>query len=306
MMIVDMKRPINKSKFRQLLRSHRNNATTSVSLWHGNAVEYLKKSGVEIGNMRKHAAQLVASGALASTLVLGAPIVHDMSKNPSELIAELPLYEREKEFSAELKTHLVGNDVSLTLPQEIIISKLVHDYWGIHATPVLEGKRLNHSYAFMGYEQHLHRYPGDTVSQHDEYQGAGIAPGKGAWGYFANSKDELTDDLIQKEKYYVAVQTLYLSDWNANWSELKEWYKYRKVVVVNPENGKTVIASVADAGPARWTGKQFGGSPEVMEYLGLVTGKKKGKVILFFVNDPHDSIALGPVGYNERKDLAQK
>ena len=98
----------------------------------------------------------------------------------------------------------------------------------------------------------------------------------------SNSKDELTNDLILKEKYYVAVQTLYLPDWEKRLSYLRDWYKYRKVLVVNPVNGKTVVADVADSGPADWTGKQFGGSPEAMAYLGLNVGMQKGPVIVFF------------------------
>ena len=142
------------------------------------------------------------------------------------------------------------------------------------------------------------RFPGDSVSQHEKTeQTAGITPGRGAWGYFAPSKEAVTEDIVAKEKYYVAVQTLYLPDWNSNWVELKEWYKYRKVIVTNTENGKTIVCDIADSGPANWTGKQFGGSPEVMTYLGLRTGMQKGTVIMMFVNDPENEIPLGPVSY---------
>jgi hypothetical protein len=297
------KKKFNVYKLHKSLISHKEHARKTLSRNHPHALSFLYRKGIELEKIREYAGKLLASSALASSLVLGTPAIMEFPKDIMERLAELPVEEREKIFSQDLKTHLVDDSMSLSLPQEIIISKLINDYWGINATPVLEGKRLNHSFAYMGYEQHLVRFPGDKISDHDEFQAAGIAPGKGAWGYFANSKNDLNVELIQKEKYYVAVQTLYLSDWNTNWNELKEWYKYRKVVVVNPENGKTVIADIADAGPARWTGKQFGGSPEVMEHLGLITGKKKGKVILFFVNDPDNHLALGPVGYNEGVNL---
>lgn len=303
---MDTKRRLNTAKLHTSLARHKDRAKNAFRVNHPHAHEFLQKAGIEPGKIREHAKKLLASGVLAGSLVLGTPMITEIPKDTITRLAELPDYEREKQFSDELHAHLVTDSMNLTLPQEIIISKTIHDYWGINATPVLEGKRLNHSYAFMGYEQHLKRYPGDTVSQHDEFQEAGIAPARGAFGYFADSKAEMTEDLIEKEKYYVAVQTLYLSDWNSNWPELKEWYKHRKVVVINPENGKVVVACVADAGPARWTGKQFGGSPEVMEHLGLVTGKKKGKVILFFVSDPHNTVALGPVGYTtSTRDLAK-
>jgi len=69
------------------------------------------------------------------------------------------------------------------------------------------------------------------------------------------------------------------------------------VLIVNTENGKAVVAAIADSGPAAWTGKQFGGSPEVMHYLGGAK-YKKGAVIVFFVDDPENKVPLGPVEYN--------
>ena len=233
--------------------------------------------------------------------ILKVMIIRTWSELPKDNLArfsELSLREREKMFSQALKLHLVTEGFSLTPGQEKEIGDIIQDQWGITALPVLEGKRLNHSYGVIGAEQHLPRYPGDNVYQHDEIQQAGMTPGRGAWGYFVSSKNELNDEVIQKEKYYVAVQTLYLPDWNTDWVSLKEWYKFRKILVINPENGKSVVAVIADAGPAKWTGKHFGGSPEVMERLDLYDGMRKGNVLLFFVNDPNDEIPLGPVGYN--------
>jgi hypothetical protein len=104
--------------------------------------------------------------------------------------------------------------------------------------------------------------------------------------------------MIQQEKYYVAVQTLYLPDWNTRLAYLRDWYKYRKVVLVNPKNGKVIVAVVADSGPGASTGKHFGGSPEVMEYLHMFDGKQRSGVVLFFVDDPDDKIPLGPLEQN--------
>jgi hypothetical protein len=98
---------------------------------------------------------------------------------------------------------------------------------------------------------------------------------------------------------------LYLPDWQTRLNYLRDWYKYRKVLVINPANGTTVVADVADSGPADFTGKQFGGSPEVMAHLGLNTGPQKGAVVLFFVNDPNNEIPLGPVEYNVRTGTPQ-
>lgn len=266
---------------------------------HPKAVDFLQAAGVTPGKIREHATKLLTSGALATTVFLTSPAMTQMFPSSSAQLATLTLEQREKFFRQDLAADLPPDVSSLTPEQEQNISALIAEYWGIDARASLQGERLNRSYGLIGAEQHLPRFPGDTIDQHEAFQSEGITPGLGAWGYFANSKTALTEDLIQKEKYYVAVQTLYLPDWNKRLSYLREWYKYRKVVVVNPINGKTIVCDIADSGPAQFTGKHFGGSPEVMAYLGLNTGMQKGPVILFFVNDSNNSLALGPVQANK-------
>jgi hypothetical protein len=86
-----------------------------------------------------------------------------------------------------------------------------------------------------------------------------------------------------------------LPDWDKRQPYLRDWYKYRKVLVINPANGKSVIAVVADAGPANWTGKSFGASPEIMAYLNMKDGAQRGPAILLFVDDKDNTMPLGPV-----------
>ena len=84
----------------------------------------------------------------------------------------------------------------------------------ISVKAVLGGKRLNRSYGYIGAEQHLMRFAGDTISSHfstesemHDYGASGMAPGRGAWGYIED---------IEKEKYYIAVQTFLSPGWDEN------------------------------------------------------------------------------------------
>lgn len=229
-----------------------------------------------------HAVRLLASSVLTGSLLLSSP---NLLASPATIT-----------FSSSTFSSLLPKTVGPLIPEiEEKILQMLSDIFDIHIVAELNGNRLNQNYGFIGAEQHLPRFPGDTVDQHDAYKQSGITPGRGAWGYFVDSKTELTHDLIQKEKYYVAVQTLYLPDWNTRQPELKDWYKFRKVIVINPQNGKSVIAVIADSGPANWTGKHFGGSPEVMAHLGLNVGMQKGPVLLFFVDDQENNVSLGPL-----------
>jgi hypothetical protein len=207
--------------------------------------------------------------------------------------------QREKELFLAAHLHSVLPDYfeNFTPEQEQAAVGVIKEISSLPATAELDFQRLNFVYAWMGTEQHLARFPGDRLTWKDELLRAGLAPGRGAFGYFAPSKDMLTWEDFLREKYYIAVQTLYLDTWDEEWLWLKEWYKFRKVVVVNPTNGRVVVAVIGDAGPAKFTGKQFGGSPEVMKHLDLYKGPMKGLVLLLFVDESEGEVPLGPVKF---------
>jgi hypothetical protein len=298
------KQKIDAESLRAKLKLKQLQSEQTLAKKHPQAVDFLKTNNLlGPGKIREHATKLLTSGALAGSLLLASPQI-DIVK--SHIQGEAIVQTQADIFTS------VANQLSAILPQEIEslssdqetkISHLLFQTYGIQAVPQLGSTRLNHVYGLIGAEQHLPRFPGDTVSQHDEYQKSGITSGLGAWGYFARSKAELTEDLILKEKYYVAVQTLYLPDWSDRLKYLYNWYKHRKVVVVNPKNGKSIVAVVADAGPAKWTGKHFGGSPEVMAYLKLNVGMQKGPVVMYFVDDPDDQVPLGPLEKHIEKPI---
>lgn len=273
------------------------------------AVSFLKQNGVSLAKLREHSSKMLTSGALAGTLLLSLPdgsIYAQAPKLPPPIFSPLLAQETVRlensiqYLTDELQSMLAGKPVPLAPALEKNIGLLIERLTGIKARATLEGEHLNTTYGYIGAEQHLPRFPGDTISQHDEFQASGITPGRGAWGYFVQSKAQLSEELIQKEKWYVAVQTLYLPDWELRLRYLRDWYKYRKVIVVDVLSGRAVVAVIADSGPAAWTGKHFGGSPEVMNALGG-SKYKKGKVLLFFVDDPENKVPLGPVNYNELK-----
>jgi len=245
------------------------------------------------------AKQLLAGAGLASTLLLssGSQATKALTGKPPELRRPYGLVstkELKQLLAKALEKILPKTSRLLKQEEEDKLSQVINRVLGIKAKAELDNNRLNHQVGMIGLEQHLQRYPGDNL-QDRTFAKAGMAPGKGAWGYFAPSKNMLTADQAQMEKYYVAVQTLYLKDWNTNFRELRDWYKYRKVIVINPQTGAATVAVIADAGPAQWTGKQFGGSPQVMNDIDLYPKRAKGKVILLFVDDPDNNIPLGPI-----------
>lgn len=250
--------------------------------------------------------KFLATGALTGALVFAPPNLQSGLPNPTEIVKNITdsgdEYDNSRvnpgaKLASALRGLLPENTRPLDRSTEKYLEVLFKNITGIPTRATLEGEHLNSTYGVIGLEQHLARFPGDKVSY--------MAPGRGAWGYFAGSKSQLTREDIEREKWYAVVQTMYLPDWEKRLPYLRDWYKYRKVLIVNTQNGNAVVADIADAGPAAWTGKHFGGSPEVMHALG---GEKytKGKVVVFFVDDPENKIPLGPVDYGAMKGVALK
>ncbi len=303
---MDPATPIASDFIRAKLKVKNLETRNSFSQKYQAAEQFLHSKGVSLPKIREHSAKLLGAGMMYGTLLLAQPSTVaylprtelEMNKMIAPEATPMPAFSPYVKLMDGLKSILPEKPRPLERTEEKALEALFKETLKVPAKATLEGEHLNTTYGYIGAEQHLRRYPGDTIDQHDLTKlDEGMAPGLGAWGYFAPSKEAMTPELVQTEKWYAVAQTLYLPDWNVRTRYLRDWYKYRKVLIVNTTNGNAVVAAIADAGPAAWTGKQFGGSPAVMNHLG---GEryKKGSVVFFFVDDPHNEIPLGPVSYN--------
>ncbi len=265
----------------------------------------LRQSTIQNNFWDKHGDSLkyLAIGSLGGLMFLSSP--QQSVPSPNLIVSRdgiLKGYDQNVLLAQVLSEKVPGEVRPLTPAEEKEITEILSKNFGLNVTPELNSIRLNRSYGLIGGEQHLYRYPGDNLYAHADsasdyanYGGAGIAPGLGAWGYFVPSKEEFNEQAKQRERYYLAVQTFLAPGFAENFRKYRDFFKFRKMLVVNPKTGQAVVAVVGDAGPAEWTGKHLGGSPEVMDMLGLATGPRKGPVLYFFIDDPEDKIPLGPV-----------
>ncbi|MDP3988573.1 MAG: hypothetical protein Q8P80_05530 [Candidatus Levybacteria bacterium] len=249
----------------------------------------------------------LAIGSAASLMLITTPSLPAISPSHSIAVQQpVPASDIDKSvfLISDLYNILPKDEIrSLSKGEEEEIARILSRDFSLKITAELDGKRINRNYGLIGAEQHLARYPGDTMDSHFDneedaklYWSSGMAPGLGAWGYF--SYGEMTDADKTREKYYIAVQTFLAPGFDENPREIINFFKYRKMLVVNPNNGKAMVVVVGDAGPAAWTGKHLGGSPEVMHYLERVDGKGVGSVLYFFIDDPTNNVPLGPLQYN--------
>ncbi len=263
-------------------KSRVQNIRQTLEAHHKTVVEHFHKKHSHILTFAKKHSIVLAGAAFVITSTLGAG--HAYSKEQEKNRHQLEKTHEDQKAALVNMNSMLADKQTLTLDEEYSVAETLSKNFGLNLTPQFDGNRLNEIYGYVGVEQHLRRWSGDTLAQHD-LQRSGMAPNQGAFRDFDN---------VEQEKYYVAVQLHELPNWNSEWSKLKPWYRYRKVFVYNPVNQKGVVAVIGDAGPAKFTGKIFGGSPEIMEYLEMKDGGQKGKAIILFVDDPENKIALGP------------
>jgi len=106
-------------------------------------------------------------------------------------------------------------------------------------------------------------------------------PGYGAWG-----KAPPVDD----ERYYICMRWNYTDLHGQPVLASKDWYYRKRVLVINPANGRKVVASIVEYGPAPWTGRVSGLSPEAMLALGAETDNN---LIYYWALD--QSLPPGPI-----------
>lgn len=245
----------------------------------------------------------LALGSLSGLMILASTLHKEPPKSQVRVASEeAQKIDNNVFLISDLLASLPDEVRPLSEEEEGKIGEVLSKNFGMKASANLNGLRLNRSYGLIGAEQHLARYKGDNMATHFDnpedsakYYSSGMAPGLGAWGYFTTSRTHMTPEDVAREKYYLAVQTFLAPDFNSRVAEYRDFFKFRKMLVVNPHNGKAVVAVIGDAGPAEWTGKHLGGSPEVMKHLERVDGRARGPVLYFFIDDPDDKIPLGPI-----------
>ncbi|MFC1656774.1 hypothetical protein ACFL14_02350 [Patescibacteria group bacterium] len=314
-----MKQANNKTssfyKLQQVVGGHHSKAKTKFEGSHNKAHKTLKKHGRTLDEIRTKGALAASTAAIASILATSPVVIAENSPadnpetpnknqiNIEEQKKDVPPVQTpdKPEIFAKKIRNIIGNKSKLSSEDEKALGQLISEQYGIKASAELDGNRLNVSYGMIGGEQHLPRFPGDTAASHyteneDIYPTlSGITPGRGAWGYFAPSKGALTEDLKTKEQYYLVGQTFLAPGWGSRTKELYEWFKYRKMIAINTNTGQACVGALGDSGPATWTGKSFGGSPEVMIHIGYSTGSRKGPVVMFFIEDSENQVPLGKI-----------
>lgn len=297
-----MKKESHFEKLQKSLEAKKTEVLNRIQEKHAESLDWLKSKGLNLDELRENQVKRLAAATATGILMLAPGSVPLKLPEPQEQlqtgtmgkdVAQLTaLSDPGYGIAAGLKEKLGSND-------EAEIENFVKDSYGIPGKYELNGHRMNLNVGLIGAEQHLYRWPGDSVDQHvntsDEramFLSSGIAPNRGAYGYFGNPNDPVA---IERERYYFAVETFLSPNWSKDQRGTYDFFRFRKMMAINTKTGQAVVGVVGDAGPAAWTGKSYGGSPEIMQDLGLGGGPRKGEILILFVDDGSNTIPLGPV-----------
>ena len=291
-------------KIKRALHFHHHRIRALLHRHHPHVAHAFRRHRIVLSRLRTGVLNTAAATAVAGFLSVtslnpSAPHTTEPAKNNSADALNVEA-ESNESMTGKLEHALsVATHGTLAADEEKIITESLSKRFKIDVKAEIDGKRLNRVSGKIGGEQHLKRYPSDPISSHaspeDERPAlAGLAPGLGAYGYFAQSA-QMTEEEILRERYYIAAQTFLAPGWDQNPQALYDFFRFRKMIVVNAHTGAGVVAVIGDAGPAAWTGKSFGGSPEVMHHVGYSTGPRKGDVFVLLINDPDNKVPLGPL-----------
>ena len=211
----------------------------------------------------------------------------------------------QEEFQATMdKLNQLVGQTAIDYQDETLLylEQQLSDILGFNVSASLEDHYIPFIGGVMQAMPHLKRTPTDELEDHEEVLEAGLREKRSFYGWFSPS--QLTAQAKLYERYYFSLPLSTQPQWQADPKAQAKWFKYRKLIMVNPKRKLAVVGVVADIGPFNLVRAQFGGSPEVIRLGQIWHPQNKGRVALFFVQDPDDQVPLGPIKLDPFKQLA--
>lgn len=174
---------------------------------------------------------------------------------------------------------------------ELYLEQQLSEMLGFSVSTELEGQRLPTTGTVYSLP-FLKNSPTDTVHNHLEVPEAPFINRRSFFGW-SNLYPQITHepDLLT---YGLSIPLFSLPDWSTKAKELKKWYAYRKVVVINPYEYRAVVATITDTFFPPAAKYKYGANPALIRAGRIWSPRTLGKVLVFFVSDPA-GVPPGPI-----------
>ena len=134
-----------------------------------NDIESKHKEAIDWISDALPAKEKLASGAVGALMltnslpsVVATPNI-EIDQTKAETVQKV---DKTDQMRSQLRLMLPGDVRSLTSNEETIVGHILSTNLGMDVSVEVDGKRLNRSYGLIGAEQHLVRFPGDTMGGH--------------------------------------------------------------------------------------------------------------------------------------------
>lgn len=253
--------------------------------------EWLEATRLQIKDLRNSP----ANTPVFSSISMGGathPDGQDLSKDQN-LVHNITLEEHQaviyklREVAKLSPGDLEGDDL-LYLEQQL------SDIFGFDVSSELENHKLPYIMGTLEALPHYRRFPIDHLDQHKSYLEAGMSKTRGGFDWMLE-EGKLSSRAIIREKYGVSLPLANLKEWQVDHNELNKWYRFRKLLIINPFDLRAVVATIIDGGFISNLKYQFGATPEVIREGNIWSPGSSGKVLMFFINDKDDKVEHGPI-----------
>ncbi|NCN06447.1 MAG: hypothetical protein GW946_01210 [Candidatus Pacebacteria bacterium] len=195
----------------------------------------------------------------------------------SQTSVAVPKQERDEIF-AKLET-VAATSAQLSEKESLYLEQQVSDLLGFEISSELEGKKLTHTFGKIQALDEFSLQPHTTTNRSQNVRGAHIQKSRPSLGWG-------TEDIVPDSNHFLLANHLpFLQDWHQKYAHYKRWYKWKKLLLINPFNRISVVVELAAATLPNPMQYQFGGSPDLIRASQAWSPQAQGLVCVFFIPD---------------------
>lgn len=221
--------------------------------------------------------------------ILPVPNKTNIKITNKDLVTKITKEEKDAVFTKLIKLFA---DKSLldNIEERLYLEQQISDLTGINVTTNLDGYNLPHTTVKFRSDAHQRTNFADILNNHPQFHEAGLNKKRSVFGWSNQNGHEST----KMEEFFIVLPIYLIKAWQTDLPSLVNWFKYRKVLVINPFTQLAAVACVSDVGPSHLQRSQALCSPELSHLLRLWQPGLQGRACLFLI-EHSENIPYGQV-----------